>query len=185
MVTWGGSTTSFNVGWLFIYLFVYFLAKHLFPWGSLLPHSLLHCNLGNSSKSHLLKKMKGLSRRQSNAGVFQWILLASGSLAVSVQHICMYSYELGACVQPLMMQHYYHSQENLWNQQKKNVSIFLACFFPGGGECMEERKGKGGLVVPGVISEAALLVVANLLAGFKLYLCMWGETPGEGWRCIK
>lgn len=77
-------------------LYVYFLAKHLFAWGNLLPHSLLHCNLGNSSESHLLKKMKGLSRRQPNARVFQWILLASGSLAILVQHICMYSHELGA-----------------------------------------------------------------------------------------
>lgn len=38
----------------------------------------------------------------------------------------------------------------------KTVSIFLACFLPrGGGGCVEERKGKGGLVVPGVFSEAA------------------------------
>lgn len=49
---------------------------------------------------------------------------------------------------------------------------------------MEERKGKGGLVVPGMFSEGAATGVANLLAGFKLCLFMEGEMPGEGWRCI-
>lgn len=50
---------------------------------------------------------------------------------------------------------------------------------------MEERKGKGGLVVPGMFSEAAATGVANLLAGFKLCLLVEGEMPGEGWRYIK
>lgn len=50
---------------------------------------------------------------------------------------------------------------------------------------MEERKGKGGLVVPGMFSEAAATGVANLLAGFKPCLFMEGEMPGEGWRYIK
>lgn len=37
---------------------------------------------------------------------------------------------------------------------------------------MEERKGKGGLVVPGVFSEAAATGVAKLLAGFRPCLCV-------------
>lgn len=60
-----------------------------------LPSSLLLSNLGYSSKSYLWKKMKGLSRGQSNASVFQCLLLASGSLPILVLHIWKYSHELG------------------------------------------------------------------------------------------
>lgn len=51
--------------------------------------------------------------------------------------------------------------------------IFLACFLPWeGGGCMEERKGKERLVVPGMFWEAADTGVANLLVGFKPCLSM-------------
>lgn len=99
--------------------------------------------------------MKGLSRRQTNASVFQWILLAGGFHAILVPHICMYSHELGARVQPLMMQHYYHSQENLWNQQgalyqfSREGWLFLGCF-----------------------QKQQPLELADLLAGVKLCSCV-------------
>lgn len=44
---------------------------------------------------------------------------------------------------------------------------------------MEERKGKGGLVVPGMFSEAAATGVVNFLAGFKPCLSMEGEMQVE------
>lgn len=45
--------------------------------------------------------------------LFQWVLLTGGFHAILIQHISMYSHEVGTQAQPLVVEHYYHSLENL------------------------------------------------------------------------
>lgn len=51
--------------------------------------------------------------------LFQWVLLTGGFHAILIQHIRMYSHEVGTQAQTLVVEHYYHSLENLWNKQRK------------------------------------------------------------------
>lgn len=94
--------------------------------------------------------------------LFQWVLLTGGFHAILIQHICMYSHEVGTQAQPLVVEHYYHSLENLWNKQRK---------WPISGPFLVMRGvygGREGWWFLGCFQEQQLLEVADLLAGVKL-----------------